>query len=679
MNRIIYIFMIAVSMAFLQSCNNQKDMERVKAIDPANMDLSVKPGDDFYEYANGGWLKTHPIPADKSRYGTFDELMDNNEKQLKELVNELLNSKTKKTGIENKISTFYQTGMDSAAIEKNGIEVLAGEFKKIDAIENKKDVENEIAYLHQYGISPGFQLYGAADDRNSSMVITQFYQGGLGMPDRDYYLSDNERFAKIREEYIDHVAKIFELSGENANKAKADAKTVFELEKKLAEVSKDRIALRDPIKNYHKMNVEELQKTAKGFDWKSYLNNVGLGHIQELIVGQPEFIKGFSNLIQSEPVDVWKTYLKWNLLNETAPYLNQAFVDQNFAFYGKVLSGTPEMKPRWKRVMNTTSGYLGEAVGQIYVKKYFPPEAKERILKLVENLRLGLGDRIRNLTWMSEETKKNALEKLDAITVKIGYPDKWKDYSKLEVADDAYVLNVLRAAKFHFEDMISKIDKPVDKTEWHMPPQMVNAYYNPSQNEIVFPAGILQPPFFFRDADDAVNYGAIGVVIGHEMTHGFDDQGRLYDKEGNLNTWWTEDDSKKFKERTQVLVDQFNSFVVLDSVHANGAYTLGENIADLGGINVSFTAFRKTDQGKDLQNKIDGFTAAQRFFLSYAHIWAQNIRDAEILRRTQIDVHSLGRFRVNGPLPNVEAWYKAFDVKPEDKMYIPPKDRAIIW
>ncbi len=679
MNRIIYIFMIAVSMAFLQSCNNQKDMERVKAIDPANMDLSVKPGDDFYEYANGGWLKTHPIPADKSRYGTFDELMDNNEKQLKELVNELLNSKTKKTGIESKISTFYQTGMDSAAIEKNGIEVLAGEFKKIDAIENKKDVENEIAYLHQYGISPGFQLYGAADDRNSSMVITQFYQGGLGMPDRDYYLSDNERFAKIREEYIDHVAKIFELSGENANKAKADAKTVFELEKKLAEVSKDRLALRDPIKNYHKMNVAELKEAAKGFDWKSYLNNVGLGHIQELIVGQPEFIKGFSNLIQSEPVDVWKTYLKWNLLNETAPYLNQAFVDQNFAFYGKVLSGTPEMKPRWKRVMNTTSGYLGEAVGQIYVKKYFPPEAKERMLKLVENLRLGLGDRIRNLTWMSEETKKNALEKLDAITVKIGYPDKWKDYSKLEVADDAYVLNVLRAAKFHFEDMISKIDKPVDKTEWHMPPQMVNAYYNPSQNEIVFPAGILQPPFFFRDADDAVNYGAIGVVIGHEMTHGFDDQGRLYDKEGNLNTWWTEDDSKKFKERTQVLVDQFNSFVVLDSVHANGAYTLGENIADLGGINVSFTAFRKTDQGKDLQNKIDGFTAAQRFFLSYAHIWAQNIRDAEILRRTQIDVHSLGRFRVNGPLPNVEAWYKAFDVKPEDKMYIPPKDRAIIW
>ena len=679
MNRIIYIFLIAASMAFMQSCNNQKEMERVKAIDRANMDMSVKPGDDFYEYANGGWLKTHPIPADKSRYGSFDELMDNNEKQLKELVNELLKSKTEKTGIESKISTFYQTGMDSAAIEKNGIEVLASEFKKIDAIKDKRDVENEIAHLHQYGISPGFRLYGAADDRNSSMVITQFYQGGLGMPDRDYYLSDNERFAKIREEYIDHIAKIFELSGENADKAETDANTVFELEKKLAEVSKDRLALRDPIKNYHKMNVEELQETAKGFDWESYFDNVGLGHIKELIVGQPEFIKGFGNLMQSEHVDVWKTYLRWNLLNETAPYLNRAFVDQNFAFYGKVLSGTPEMKPRWKRVMNTTSGYLGEAVGQIYVKKYFPPEAKERMLKLVENLRLGLGDRIRYLTWMSDETKKNALEKLNAITVKIGYPDKWKDYSKLEVADDAYVLNVLRAAKFHFEDMISKIDKPVDKTEWQMPPQMVNAYYNPSQNEIVFPAGILQPPFFFLNADDAVNYGAIGVVIGHEMTHGFDDQGRLYDKDGNLNTWWTQDDSKKFKERTQVLVDQFNSFVVLDSVHANGAYTLGENIADLGGINVSYTAFLKTDQGKDLQKKIDGFTAAQRFFLSYAHIWAQNIRDAEILRRTQVDVHSLGRFRVNGPLPNVEAWYKAFDVKPGDKMYMPPKERAIIW
>jgi len=672
-------FALALTIVLMQSCDNTKKMEKTKAIDPANMDLTVKPGDDFYEYANGGWMKTHPIPSDKSRFGAFDQLMDNNQKQLKELVDDLLNSKTKKEGVEGKIAMFYQSGMDSATVEKNGITVLEKEFKKIDAIKNKKDVESEIAHLHQYGISPGFILYGAADDRNSSMVITQFYQGGTGLPDRDYYLSDKDRFVKIREKYVEHVAKIFELAGEKPEQAKADAKIVFDLEKKLAEVSRDRLALRDPIKNYNKMSVSKLTKAAPGFNWQSYFNNVGLSQIKEVIVGQPDFIKGFSSLIKTEPVENWKTYLKWNLLNETASYLNSDFVNQNFEFYGKVLSGTPEMKPRWKRVMNTTSGYLGEAVGQIYVKKYFPPEAKERMIKLIENLRLGLGDRIRNLTWMSEETKKNALEKLDAITVKVGYPDKWKDYSKLDVADDAYVLNVLRAAKFHFEDMISKIGKPVDKTEWHMPPQIVNAYYNPSQNEIVFPAGILQPPFFYFDADDAVNYGAIGVVIGHEMTHGFDDQGRLYDKEGNLNTWWTDEDSKNFKKRTQILIDQFNQFVVLDTIHANGAYTLGENIADLGGVNVAYTAFQKTEQGKKLNEKIDGFTAAQRFFLAYAHLWAQNIRDAEILRRTQEDVHSLGRFRVWGPLRNVEAWYEAFDVKPEDKMYLPKDERAIIW
>ncbi len=605
--------------------------------------------------------------------------MDENEKQLKELVDDLLDSKTKKKGIEEKIATFYRTGMDSSAIEKSGISVLSDELKIINKIKTKEDIEKSIAHLHQFGITPGFQLYGAADDRNSSMTITQLHQGGLGLPDRDYYLSKNDRFVKIREKYIEHIAKIFVLAGEEADKANADAETVFNLEKRLAEVSKDRLDLRDPIKNYNKVTVEKLGNLAPEFNWKGYFGSIGLGSVKVLIVGQPDFISGFCKVLANESVDNWKTYLKWNLLNETASYLNSDFVNQNFEFYGKVLSGTPEMKPRWKRVMNTTSGYLGEAVGQIYVKKYFPPEAKERMLKLVENLRLALGDRIRNLSWMSEGTKENALEKLDAITVKIGYPDKWKDYSSLDVKNDAYVLNVLRAAKFHFEDMISKIDKPVDKTEWHMPPQIVNAYYNPTQNEIVFPAGILQPPFFYFDADDAVNYGAIGVVIGHEMTHGFDDQGRLYDKDGNLNTWWTDEDSKLFKERTQVLVQQFNQFVVLDTVKANGEYTLGENIADLGGINVSYTAFLKTNQGKGLNKKIDGFTAAQRFFLSYAHLWGQNIRDKEILRRTQEDVHSLGHFRVIGPLRNVNAFYEAFDIKPGDYMYLPDDEKAIIW
>jgi putative endopeptidase len=649
------------------------------AIKMADLDLTANPGDDFNQYANGGWMANNPIPEDKSRYGTFDELMDANEKQLKALVDELTIEKFEKGSINDKIATFYKTGMDTLSIEEKGINALSDWYQAIDAIDSKEKIQNQLETFHKSYVSSVFGVYAGADSKNSSMVITHLYQSGLGLPDRDYYLSDAERFVTIREKYLTHLKNSFVLMGKTETEATNAAETVFAFEKKLAEVSMDRLTLRDPHKTYNKKTVQELKEIAPNFNWSHYFEAIGVGNPGELIVMQPDFVKEFNALLDNESLETWKTYFRWNIFRSTAAYLNSDIVNENFSFYGKVLSGTPELKPRWKRVMDATNSSLSEAVGQIYVERYFPPEAKERMLALVGNLKIALGERIKMVAWMSDSTKANALEKLDAINVKIGYPDKWLDYSSLEVKDDAYVLNMLRARQFGFADMVSKINKPVDKTEWHMPPQMVNAYYSPTMNEIVFPAGILQPPFFFLNGDDAVNYGAIGVVIGHEMTHGFDDKGRLYDKQGNLNTWWSDGDAERFNERTDVLVNQFNDFDVTDSVKANGKYSLGENIADLGGVNISYTAFTKTEQWKNQQVKIDGFSPDQRFFLAYAHVWAQNIRTEEALRRTQDDVHSLGKYRVIGPLRNVPEFHKAFDIKKGDLMYLPENERAIIW
>jgi len=678
MRNILNFIILAGTLLMSQACNESKDMKQ-KAIDIKNMDLTANPGDDFNQYANGGWILNNPIPEDKSRFGAFDQLADENEKQVRELVENLSKQDNAAGSVADKIARFYKSGMDTASIENTGVAVLNNEFIKIRNISTVEDIQHQLEYFHRQGISSGFVLFGSADAKNSDMVITQLYQGGLGLPDRDYYLNETDRFAQIREKYIDHVASMFRLLGNNDEVARKSAKLVFSFEKQLAEVSMDRLDLRDPHKTYNKKTVAELIKLTPSFDWYSYLTALGLNEVKEVIVAQPDFFIGLNTMLKESSIDVWKTYFQWNLINSTAAFLTDDFVNADFEFYGKVLSGTPELKPRWKRVLSATNSSLSEAVGQMYVEKYFPPEAKERMLKLVENLRIALGERIEKLDWMSAETKVNAQEKLAAIRVKIGYPDKWKDYTELEVEDDAYVLNVLRARNFSFNEMIAKIDKPVDKAEWHMPPQMVNAYYSPSQNEIVFPAAILQPPFFYMDEDDAVNYGAIGVVIGHEMTHGFDDKGRLYDKEGNLNTWWTDGDADRFKERAEVLVKQFNEFIVLDTLRANGKYTLGENIADLGGVNISYTAFLRTEQGQNLQKKIDGFTASQRFFLAYSHVWAQNIRNEEIQRRTQEDVHSLGKFRVIGPLRNVEAFHDAFNIKEGDYMFLTKKERAIIW
>jgi len=657
------------------SCNHQKKGE-VPPINLADLNTSVNPGDDFDNYSNGGWKKLNPLPADRARYGTFDKLAELAEKQLNELVEETAKTKNVSGSVADKIATIFNDGMDTVKIEANGITPLLPYFKEIDSIQTLADVQKEITSFHVYGFSPLFGFDAAPDAKNSSMVIAQLVQSGMGMPDRDYYLNDDARSKYLREKYIAYISKVFTLLGDNEASASQSAQKIMKLETQLAKAAMSRLDRRDPNKTYNKTTTKGLIDISPVFDWKGYFKTLGVGDPGEINMNQPEFLREISVLLNEVPIDDWKIYLKWNLVNGTAPYLSDKFVNASFDFYGKAMTGTEQIRPRWKRVIGVTSESLSEALGQLYVAKYFPPEAKERMIKLVENLRTSLGDRIKNLDWMAPETKAKALEKLHAMNVKIGYPDKWRDYSKLDIKDDAYVLNVIRSNQFETDYNLNKINKPVDKGEWFMSPQTVNAYYSPDMNEIVFPAAILQPPFFFLHGDDAVNYGAIGVVIGHEMTHGFDDEGRKYDKIGNLTDWWTPEDSKKFDEHTKVLVDQFSSFVVTDSTHADGKLTLGENIADFGGLNISYQAFKMANKET---GKIDGFTPDQRFFLAYAHVWASNIRDKEILRRTKEDVHSLGHFRVIGPLRNVPQFYTAFDVKPGQAMYLDEAKRVKIW
>lgn len=665
-----------LALGLLQSCD--KPMQKEKAIKAEDMDLTVDPVQDFYHYANGGWIKNNPLPSDRSRFGSFDALADRNEIQIKGIFAELAAQDNEAGSVAQKIGDYYAIGMDSLKLNADGISPLKPELDKIEAIQTKADLNAHLSYLHESGIGGLFNVFGMADSKNSEMVVTYLWQGGLGMPDRDYYTDDSERAEGIRTAYVDHLKNMFMLLADDEATAEANAKTVMEMETRLAKASMTRLDMRTPSNYYNKTDLSGLNKMAPAYDWTTYFDNAGLGDPGVIIVGQPDFYTEMSAMLKDITIENWKTYFRWQLIHDTAPYLSDDVINENFAFFGKTLRGTPELRPRWKRVQGTVDGSLSEAIGQIYVQKYFPEAAKQRMIKLVDNLRYALGVRIQNLQWMSDATKEEALAKLDAISVKIGYPDKWRDYSELNIAKDSYVMNVLRTGKFERAYNMSKINKPVDKTEWGMPPQMVNAYYNPSVNEIVFPAGILQPPFFFMDGDDAVNYGAIGVVIGHEMTHGFDDKGSLYDKTGNLNNWWTAEDTERFNARTQVLVNQFNSFVVLDDVHANGELSLGENIADLGGLNISYTAFMKA-KGDEVPAKIDGYTAEQRFYIAYAHVWGQNIRDAEKLRLTKEDVHSLGEFRVNGPLPNIPEFHAAFGIKEGDAMYLAEADRAVIW
>ena len=546
-------------------------------------------------------------------------------------------------------------------------------------MDDKAAFASLVAQMHKEGSSPFFQLYVGADEKNSSMNIVNLYQGGMSMGDRDYYLSEDSANIKIRDAYKKYINKLFTLAGYSAEKAAVTEKNVMNIETALAKVAFSREETRNPLKNYNKMAMTDFLKQMNGFDWKSYFSALGLDSLNEINPNQLPFIKGMDALVGGLTSEEIRDYLIFKQINTASSYLSDDFVQARFDFYGKVLSGQQELNPRWKRSLSVTDGALGEALGEMYVAKYFPPEAKERMLKLVENLRISLGEHIDSLEWMSAETKAKAKEKLAAFYVKIGYPDKWRDYSELTIdPKKSYWDNVREAAIFESDYMLSDVNKPVDKTRWLMSPQTVNAYYNPTTNEICFPAGILQPPFFYMDADDAVNYGGIGVVIGHEMTHGFDDQGRQYDKDGNLKDWWTAEDAKQFNLRADKLADQYSSIIVLDTVHANGRFTLGENIADHGGLRVSYTAFKNATKGQDLK-PIDGFTPDQRFYLAYAGLWAQNIRDEEILRLTKIDPHSLGKWRVNAALRNLESFFQAFGITEKDSMYMKPEDRVTIW
>lgn len=677
MNTRFYLPILALAFATI-ACNNKKDNALTGGIDVANLDKTVAPNADFYQFACGGWMKAHPLTDEYGRFGSFDLLGENNRTQMKGLIEELAVKKSEPGTIAQKIGDLYNMAMDSARLNADGVAPIKPELEKIAALKDRKDLTKLVSEMTLSGFGPYFGIYIAPDDMNSSMNIVQTYQGGLGLGDRDYYLQEDDHNKEIRTKYEQHVAKMFQLTGVDAEAARKAAADVMDIETRLAKASYEKVKLRDPHANYHKMSLKELKKQIPGIDWDVYFATFGLQDLTELNVGQPEPLQEVANLFNTADLDAQKAYLQWKVIAAAAPYLSDDFIAESFEFNGKVLSGVKEMKPRWKRAVATVDGAMGEAVGQMYVEKYFPAAAKERMVKLVGNLQKALGERIQGLTWMSEETKAKALEKLSAIYVKVGYPDTWRDYSGLEIKDDSYWANILRSNKFDYAYMLSKYGKPVDRTEWQMTPQTVNAYYNPTTNEICFPAGILQYPFFDMKADDAFNYGAIGVVIGHEMTHGFDDQGRQYDKEGNLRDWWTAEDSKNFEERAQVLVDCFDAIEVLPGLHANGQLTLGENIADHGGLQVSFQAFHNATKEAPL-GEIDGFTPDQRFFLSYANVWASNIRDEQIRLLTQMDVHALGRWRVNAALPHIGGWYEAFGIQESDPMYIAPEKRASIW
>ncbi|WP_276499216.1 M13 family metallopeptidase [Pontibacter litorisediminis] len=652
---------------------------RGQGLDLANLDTTVSPCEDFYQYANGGWLKNNPIPASESRWGSFNELAEKNNAVLRELLTEAASNSTAAKGTAAQlVGDFYAVGVDSVAANNAGIKPIKPELEKIEAAKSTDDLIKTVADLKTKGISGYFSMYVAQDDKVSTQYALQAGQGGLSLPDRDYYLKDDERSKTIRTEYVKHLQNMFQLMGDDAATAQKKAQTVMSIETRLAKASKPRVELRDPYANYNKMTIQEFSNQNPNLKVSQLLSSMGATAAKEIIVGQPAFFKELNAILKSVPLQDWKTYTQWHLARTMAPYLSQDIVQENFNFFGKVLSGAKEMQPRWKRVLYATDNALGEALGQLYVQKTFSPEAKQKALEMVNNLQEAFKEHVRDLDWMGEETKQRALQKLEAFAVKIGYPDKWEDYAGLEINRESYAANVMRASEFAFKDNIGKIGQPIDREEWFMSPPTVNAYYNPSMNEIVFPAGILQPPFFDPNADDAVNYGGMGAVIGHELTHGFDDQGAKYDFEGNLKDWWTKEDLEKFNSRAGAVADQYNQYSVLDNLHVNGKLTLGENIADIGGLNIAFTALQKALAEKN-PGKIDGFTPEQRFFLAWAQIWRINMRDEAQNQQILTDPHSPGRFRTNGPVANMPQFYKAFGCEQNDAMVRSEEERIKIW
>ena len=679
MNKKNYVAVATLAFAMLTSCAGQKEAKSTSGIDLANMDTTVSAGTDFFRYACGGWNDAHPLTAEYSRYGTFDELFENSQKQLRELIEGLAAQKNNQAGsAAQKIGDLYNMAMDSVTLNKQGAEPVKAMLDKIAGMKDKSEIVPMMTEMAHIGIGTYFHSYVYADPKNSSLNIFQMGQGGINLGEKEYYLDTDSITQNIREQYKLYIGKLFQLAGFSEADAQQKVADVMELETAIAKVSRSATELRDPEANYHKMSFDELKKTIAGIDWDAYMKGLGIQAPAELNVEQVEPIQEVARLMNTLPLSKHVSYLEYNLLDAAASCLSDDFVAARFDFYGKVLSGRQVNQPRWKRAVYSVIGMLGELVGEMYVEKYFPAAAKERMVKLVKNLQTALGERIDAQEWMSDSTKIRAHEKLAAFHVKVGYPDKWKDYSKLEIKIDSYWAIVCRASVWGFNDMYSRIGKPVDKDEWLMTPQTVNAYYNPSTNEICFPAAILQPPFFNMEADDAANYGAIGVVIGHEMTHGFDDQGRQFDKDGNLTDWWAPGDADRFKERAQVMVDFFNKIEVLPGLQANGELTLGENLADHGGLNVAYLAFQNATKDAPL-GVVDGFTPEQRFFLAYATLWAGNIRDEQIRVYTKSDPHSLGKWRVNGALPHIQAWYDAFHITPSDPLYVAPENRVNVW
>ena len=658
------------------ACGSANRNNGEKAIDISNFETSVAPSEDFYRYVTGGWQKKNPLKPEFARYGAFDRLREDNELRIKELFASMSESKAEKGSIAQKIGDLYSMGLDSAKLNADGAAPIKADMAAVQAIGSPEQLAAAVASMHRTTASPLFTLFVDADMMNSAVNIAYLHQDGIGMGDRDYYLdAENDN---IRQAYKEYIARLFTLAAYTDEQAAAAVDAVMRIETAIAEASYTNVELRDPYANYHNLSIGELKKRYDAFDWDAYLAGMGLSQLAQINVCQLTTMDAVNKVVKETSNEDMKYYLVFNLLNSAAPYLSDDFSSARWEFYGKTLSGQQQQRPRWKRALGVPNSILSEAVGEMYVQKYFPASSKEKMVRLVGNLQEALGQHILSLEWMSEQTKAKALEKLAAFHVKIGYPDKWKDYSSLEIDPSlSYWENIKRATEWQSEDDLSQVGKPVDRDKWHMSPQTVNAYYNPTTNEICFPAAILQPPFFNPEADDAVNYGAIGVVIGHEMTHGFDDQGRQFDKDGNLADWWTAQDAEAFSAKTGVLAGQFDKIEVLDGLHANGQLTLGENIADQGGLRVAYTAMKNAQNGVE-PAPIDGFTADQRFYLSYATIWAQNIRDEEIARLTKIDPHSLGEWRVNATLRNIDTFYEAFGIT-DGAMFMPEAERVVIW
>jgi len=657
----------------------EKTPKGAGVIKKEDMNLSVKPGDDFFEYANGTWMKNTPIPADRGSYTAFGIVAEAANGAVHDLLEEAAKTKNATEGSNlKKIQDFYATGMDQEKINAVGFKPLLPEFERIAAISNSEDLRKTLVHLHKMGVSALFGSGVDQDMKNTTVHRMYLSEGGISLPDRDYYTAEDENSANIRAEYVKHVSKMFVLIGEDAEIAGTNAERIMAFETRMAHKFNTNLENRNYPAMYNPKSIETLSKEYPNFDWDAYFKEMGADIKEYVITTHPKYIAELNNMLDEEKLEDIKLYLKWKVLDGSAGSLNTELVKQNFAFFGTVLSGKKEQLPRWRRISGATGAVLGEAVGQLYVEKYFPEEAKMRIDILVSNLKKALRSRIEKVEWMSETTRKEALAKLDAFGVKIGYPDKWEDYSKLEVSTDSYVQNIWRAREFGVAKNYAKLGEPVDTEKWAMTPQTVNAYYNPLLNEVVFPAAILQPPFFYMNGDDAVNYGAIGVIIAHEMTHGFDDGGRRFNKDGNMIDWWTPEDAKKFDEKSQKLVEQFDEFVVIDDLHVNGKLTLGENIADYGGLTVALEAYKMTLNGEK-PAAVDGFDHMQRFFLSYAKVWRGGVRDKEKRRLVKVDVHSPVKFRVNGGLFNIPEFYTAFEIGSESPLYRNEEQRAKIW